>query len=165
MGNKASSADSSSLPYTDNCSCYCHVTEAQPEPTHTCCRGLSPERAALHSRLYQNNLVGVRALTGQVIDIPFNPHLTILQVKEMVQQQWGTPVDRQRIAVYQRQVEDDRTFEDCNIVSGTLLHLLTRLGTTLPDATPEANPSNPDQIGSANLDALVANLDASANAN
>ena len=53
---------------------------------------------------------------------------TIDDVKSVLEDLEGTPVNRQRLIFNGIQLEDGRTLEDYNVRNGSTLHLVLRLG-------------------------------------
>jgi len=71
--------------------------------------------------------VSVKHLTGRVFVIrDETTATTIEELKQLIQDADGTPLDHQRLIFDGQQLEDDRTLLDYNIQSGSMLHLVLR---------------------------------------
>ena len=78
-------------------------------------------------RLRGGMQVFVKTFTGNTITIECEPTTNIRNVKEIIREWKGIPVDQQRLLFSGNQLEDGRTLSDCNIQNGSTLHLILRL--------------------------------------
>ena len=69
----------------------------------------------------------VKSLTGETIVFMVYGNTTVEEVKEMMQEAQGIPIDQQRMIFAGKQLEDDRTLADYNIGHNDVLHLVLRL--------------------------------------
>lgn len=69
----------------------------------------------------------VKTLTGKTFTIKAERTDSILTVKTKLQEQEGIPTDQQRLIFAGKQLEDDRTLADYNILPDYVMHLILRL--------------------------------------
>ncbi len=71
----------------------------------------------------------IKTLTGKsiVLELPKGPDTTVLDVKRMIQDKEGLPLDQQRLVYAGKLLEDDDTLQTNNIQRESTLHLILRL--------------------------------------
>jgi len=69
----------------------------------------------------------VKTLTGKTIQLLANSAMDIANVKELIQEKEGIPLDQQRIVFAGKQLEDGRTLGDYNVPNDATIHIVLRL--------------------------------------
>lgn len=72
-------------------------------------------------------LIKVKTLTGKEIELDIDADDKITRIKEKVEEQSGVPPQQQRLIFSGRQMQDDKTAKELNIVAGSVLHLVLAL--------------------------------------
>jgi len=72
-------------------------------------------------------LIKVKTLTGKEIELDIDPNDRITRIKEKFEEQSGVPPAQQRLIFAGRQVSDEKTVHECNIIAGAVLHLVLAL--------------------------------------
>ncbi len=69
----------------------------------------------------------VKTLTGQIISLEAGPGDSVESLKKQVQQREGSYSDQQRLVFNGRQLESERSLENCNLLNESVIHLSLRL--------------------------------------
>jgi ubiquitin len=69
----------------------------------------------------------VKTLTGRTITLQIEPDYTIAQVKQMILDKDGIPIDQQRLIFAGKQLSDSSTLAEHRIYNRTTLILILRL--------------------------------------
>ncbi|KAL0089487.1 ubiquitin-related domain-containing protein [Phycomyces blakesleeanus] len=72
-------------------------------------------------------LIKVKTLTGKEIEIDIEPNDKISRIKERVEEKEGIPPQQQRLIYTGKQMADDVTAKEYQIVGGSVLHLVLAL--------------------------------------
>lgn len=72
-------------------------------------------------------LIKVKTLTGKEIEIDIEPNDKITRIKERVEEKEGIPPQQQRLIFGGKQMSDEKTADEYNIVGGSVLHLVLAL--------------------------------------
>ncbi|KAJ7592982.1 ubiquitin-related domain-containing protein [Mycena floridula] len=72
-------------------------------------------------------LIKVKTLTGKEIELDIDQDDKITRIKEKVEEQSGVPPPQQRLIFGGRQLQDDKTAKEVNIITGSVLHLVLAL--------------------------------------
>lgn len=72
-------------------------------------------------------MIKVKTLTGKEIELDIDADDKITRIKEKVEEQSGVPPQQQRLIFSGRQMQDDKTAKELNIVAGSVLHLVLAL--------------------------------------
>ena len=75
----------------------------------------------------QKMQINVKLLRGENLTVEVEPGLTILEVKEMIEFLTEIDPDEMRLLFCGRQLDDDRTLWDCNILKESTLQMVQRL--------------------------------------
>ena len=73
------------------------------------------------------NIVKVKTLTGKVINIKFIGELTCEELKALIMEEIGLPIDLQRLIFRGIQLEDARMLKDYDMYNEASIHLVSRL--------------------------------------
>eukprot|EP01104_Vermistella_antarctica_P011904 TRINITY_DN336_c0_g2_i1.p1 TRINITY_DN336_c0_g2~~TRINITY_DN336_c0_g2_i1.p1 ORF type:complete len:357 (-),score=67.33 TRINITY_DN336_c0_g2_i1:259-1281(-) len=72
--------------------------------------------------------ISIKTLTGKTITIGSRQHnMTVLSLKETIQDIEGIPVSQQKLIFDGKQLEENRTLGDYDLQEGTVVHLVLRL--------------------------------------
>ena len=97
--------------------------------------------AVTYTEVKGSQTVSVKLLTGKVLELRAeSTATTIEELKQMIQDLEGIPIDQQRLIFDGKQLENGRTLLDYNIQTGAMLHHVLRLrggGSTFVDISRE----------------------------
>ncbi|CCI48670.1 unnamed protein product [Albugo candida] len=81
--------------------------------------------------------ITIKTLTGRKQTFNFEGENTILHVKEALQEKEGIQVNQIRLIYSGRQLSDDKTLQDYNVLAGGTIHMVLQLrgGQKLPQST------------------------------
>ncbi|ESW98486.1 hypothetical protein HPODL_05246 [Ogataea parapolymorpha DL-1] len=71
--------------------------------------------------------IKVRSLTGRMIRIDVDLHDKVSDLKETIEVKEGIPPHQQKFLFSGKQLDDDKTLEECGISAGSDLHLVLSL--------------------------------------
>ena len=69
----------------------------------------------------------VKSLTGKIITINVEISSSIFNVKEIISEKEGIPIDQLRIIFSGKQLQDNHTVEYCNIQNESTIHMILHL--------------------------------------
>ena len=69
-----------------------------------------------------------KTTTGKKIILDVEPYETIMDIKEKIKDEEDVYLEKQNLFFARKQLEDDRTLEDYNIKSDSIIHLVTKTG-------------------------------------
>ena len=69
----------------------------------------------------------VRTISGKTIILRVLPSDTVQSVKQKIQDRQNIQIDQQRLIYQTKQLDDNQTLSDCNIVKDSTLTLVLRL--------------------------------------
>ncbi|CAB0008917.1 unnamed protein product [Nesidiocoris tenuis] len=72
-------------------------------------------------------LIRVMTYSGKTVDIDIDPDDTIFRIKERVEVLEGIPPQQQRLIFCGKQLNDEKTILEANIIGGSTLHLVLAL--------------------------------------
>ena len=70
--------------------------------------------------------IRIRTLKGSIYTLTVNKHMTVYDVKGIVQREYGVPQDKQHLLFYGKVLDDRKTLEECAIPPESGLQLLVR---------------------------------------
>ncbi|ODV87481.1 hypothetical protein CANARDRAFT_26880 [[Candida] arabinofermentans NRRL YB-2248] len=71
--------------------------------------------------------IKVRSLTGRIIRIDVDLTEKVINLKETIEVKEGIPPHQQKFLFAGKQLDDDKTLEECGIAAGADLHLVLSL--------------------------------------
>ena len=69
----------------------------------------------------------IKTLQGKSITFDVNESMSIVELKNIIAQKEGIPVDQQRLVFHGKQLEDNNTLKDYEIQNEDNIHLVLRL--------------------------------------
>jgi len=108
-----------------------HVELGSTRERYCCCRyqnfDICSECLKKNHTIDSTFALKVKTLTGKSIDISVHPHMTTLQMKELVQEKEGIPLDQMKLIFAGLEMLHERTVADYNIHPNDVIHLVLHL--------------------------------------
>lgn len=71
--------------------------------------------------------VAVKFLTGLTLNIPISPDASVYELKEMIEESTGVPIEDQRIIFAGKMLQDEKTLSEYPIFDGSTLYVVLKL--------------------------------------